>query len=576
MTSLISRRKILAGGLKTAAGALVLKEFAFTEYASAALRLLDPDNRFEPAFKRLDEFIARHMQEVGAPGMTLALANREGALRISQYGLADVKTGTKVGPATMFEIGSISKSFVALAVVQIAEEGKLDLNKPVASYLPWLKIDSKFAPFTASHLLSHTAGLSGVPLLMRVAANTLKVGSEPGTRFVYSNIGYVLLGFLLEAVDKRPLAEILRKRVLEPAGMNTSEPVITNAVRERMAIGYAPMHEDRPFPLRGKLAEAPWIEVPEAAGSVASTPADMAMYMRMLLNRGAGARGRVVSEKGFDLLVKPSIKAPFRGEDSNYALGLWVNNADDQLLLRHTGGMVAFSSAMFVDVKNGIGAFASVNASLGGYRPVAVTKYALDLLKAAERGEDFPPMPPPLPSPAVIKNAADYSGTFTSANGKKLVLSADGERLTLEHNGQRIVLEQAGRDRFIVKHPDFELYSLLFGREKGLVVEASYGPEWWTNEKYSGPKTFEYPAEWNAFIGRFRSDSPWYGSTRVVLRKGRLTLEGEVPLVQIEPGVFGFEGDTSALERITFDTIVDGRAFHANYSGIDFYRTFTP
>ena len=415
-----------------------------------------------------------------------------------------------------------------------------------------------------------------MPLLMRVAATTLRVGWEPGTRFVYSNIGYVLLGFLLEAIDKRPLAQILRRRVFEPAGMNASEPIITNSARERMAIGYAPMHEDRPFPLRGKLAEAPWIEVPEAAGSIASTAGDMATYMRMLLNRGAGTRGRVVSEKGFELLVKPSIKAPFRGEDASYALGLWVNSANDHLLLRHTGGMVAFSSAMYVDMTAGHAAFASVNASLGGYRPVAVTKYALDLLNAAASGQEFPPVPPPLPSPEVVTNAADFAGTFTSTSGGKLVLVAEGERLMLQHAGQRIVLEQAGRDRFIVKHPDYALYSLTFGRDKGSVVDVSYGPDWWTNDRYSGPKTFEYPADWNAFTGRFRSDSPWYGSMRVILRKGRLTLEGEVPLVQLQPGVFGFEGDQSGLERITFDTVVDGRAVHLNYSGIDFYRTFTP
>lgn len=573
MSQPISRRRILSGGLQTAASLLILNRLGS---AAPATSFLLSDTNFEPAFKRLDEFIARHMQEVGAPGMTLALASRAGALRVSQYGFADLKAAVKVGPSTLFEIGSISKSFVALAAVSAAEEGKLDLNKPVISYLPWLKIDSKYSPFTASHLLSHTAGLSGVPLLIRVAATTLRVGWEPGTRFVYSNIGYVLLGFLLEAVDKKPLAEVLRKRVLEPSGMSSSEPVITNNARARMAIGYGPMHEDRPFPLRGTLAEAPWIEVPEAAGSVAATPGDMALYMRMLLNRGAGARGRVVSEKGFELLAKPMVKAPFRGEESSYGLGLWVNNANDQLLLRHTGGMVAFSSAMFVDVAAGFGAFASVNASLGGYRPVAVTKYALDLLKAAAAEKPLPDMPPSLPSPAVVKNAADYAGTFTSQTGGKLVLAANGEQLFLEHKGQRIVLEQAGLDRFIVKHPDFDLYTLAFGRDKGTVVEVSYGPEWWTNDRYAGPKTFDYPAEWNAFVGRFRSDSPWYGSMRIVLRKGRLTLEGEVPLSQIEPGVFGFEGDTTHLERITFDTIIEGRAIHANYSGIDFYRTFTP
>jgi hypothetical protein len=217
-----------------------------------------------------------------------------------------------------------------------------------------------------------------------------------------------------------------------------------------------------------------------------------------------------------------------------------------------------------------------VNANLQGYRPVLVTRYALDLLNAAAASQELPSMPPPPPSLDVIKNAAEYAGAYTSADGSKLTLVAQGERLMLDHEGQRIVLEQAGRDRFIVKHPSFERFTLGFGREGALVVEAFHGSTWWTNERYTGPKTFEYPKEWDAFVGRFQSDSPWYGSTRVIIRKGKLTLDGEAPLAQVEPGVFKFEGDPIGLERITFDTFIDGKAIRSSYSGIDFYRTFTP
>src|SRR6185295_9258795 len=102
---------------------------------------------------------------------------------------------------------------------------------------------------------------------------------------------------------------------------------------------------------------APWVEVPEAAGSIAATAHDMGNYLQMLLNRGAGAKGRVLSEKAFELFTKPVIKSPFRGEDAHYAYGLWVSDNDGHKLLRHTGGMVAFSSAMFADVTDGLAAF---------------------------------------------------------------------------------------------------------------------------------------------------------------------------------------------------------------------------
>lgn len=579
MSQIITRRQLLSHGIKTGVGLMVLRNLSLSAAPTIAISEITRlrDDRFQAACKRLDDFVARHMIETGAPGLTLALADRNGLIRASQYGYADVKVGVRVAPQTLFEIGSISKSFVGLAAVQLAEEGKLDLHKPVAQYLPWLKIESSYPPFTTHHLLSHTSGLPAVPLLMRVATTTLRTGFAPGTRFVYSNIGYVLLGLLIEAVDRRPFAEVIHKRVFEPLGMSTSEPVINNSIRERLAVGYRPFYEDRPFPHLGKLAEAPWLEVPEAAGSIASTATDMGAYLRMLLTKGVSAKGRLLSERGFESFIKPVIKAPFRGEDASYAYGLWISETDGHTLLRHTGGMVAFSSAMYADLSDGFGAFASVNAQLdGGYRPVVVTRYALDLLSATTRARELPPMPPPPSPPDRIKNASDYAGTFTSPDGNKLVMSANGEQLIMQHADQRIILEQAGRDRFIVKHPDFELFALNFGREKDVVVEASHGSLWWTNDRYSGPKTFAYPRDWEAYIGHYNADSPWYGSTRVVNRKGKLFIDGEQPLAPITAGVFRPEGDLETAERITFDGMLNGQATRMNYSGIEFFRTFTP
>ncbi|MEP6741592.1 MAG: serine hydrolase domain-containing protein [bacterium] len=579
MTAIINRRQLITGGLKAGLGLVLLNQFsAVVRPVWSASKTYEPaDERFKTAYKRLDEFIARHMNEVDAPGMTLALADRNGLLRTSQYGFADVKAGIKVQPETLFEIGSISKSFVAVAILQLADEDKLDLNKPVKDYLPWLKVESSYAPFTTHHLLSHTAGLSSVPLLMRVATSTLRVGFEPGTKWLYSNLGYVLLGFLLEAIEKRPFAEIIRRRVLDPLAMNQSVPVITTAIRDRMAVGYGPLKKDRPFPPHGKLAEAPWVDVAEAAGSIAATAGDMSKYLRMLLNHGVGRKGRVLADKTFELFTRPVIKSQFRGEDASYAYGLWVSDKDGHTLLRHTGGMVAFSSAMYADTTEGLGAFASVNASLyGAYRPVAVTRYALELLSSAKNDTELPAPPVLLPETDDIANAADYAGTFTAVDGSKLMLTSHGDRLLLQHAGSNIILERAGGDLFFVKHPDWDLFLLGFSRQQDKVVEAFHGARWWSNERYAGPKTFQYPAEWDAYAGHFHSDSPWYESTRLVVRKGRLFVEGLQSLEQIEPGVFRVAGQPIDVDRVVFDTVIDGRAMRASYSGIEFFRAFTP
>jgi CubicO group peptidase (beta-lactamase class C family) len=543
--------------------------------------LLDPRNLLgqsaavQPLFARLDEYIARHMRETGAPGMTLALANRDGLIRASTYGFADTKAKARVVPETMFEIGSVSKSFVGLALLQLRDEGKLDLNRPIVEYLPWLKISSKFEPITTHHLLSHSSGLPAAPLLLDALLRELPVAYAPGKRFLYCNTGYNILGFLIETLDKRPFAEAMRARMLAPRGMSASAPVISNDVRAQMAVGYEPLNEGKPFPNGGPLAEAQWIEVDVAAGSIASTPADMAKYMRMLVNRGALAKGRLLSEEAFGLFTKEAITSPYRGEPASYGYGVWVSDIEGHTRLRHTGGMVAFSSSLDVDLTDGVGAFASVNANLRGYRPVAVTKYAIELFIASLANKTLPEAPPAAQPADEVKNSEDYAGVYTSPDGKKLEFTAEGEKLMLAYNGRKIALERMAGDRFIVKHPAFDLYVLGFVRENRLVTQAYHGADWYAGARYTGPRTSEPRKDWEGFVGHYYNDSPWYGDMRIVLRRGQLYIDGVQSLVPRGDGKFGI-GDPEAPDWISFDTIVDGRAMVLSYSGIPFRRMFTP
>jgi CubicO group peptidase (beta-lactamase class C family) len=581
MSMNLSRRRFLSNSVKSAlvvaacgvieakGGSVFVNSFAPFAFQSAAV---------QPVFARLDEYIARHMRETGAPGLTLALANRDGLIRASTKGFADTKVGLRVENETMFEIGSVSKSFVALALVQLHDEGKLDFNRPVVDYLPWLKIDSKFEAITTHHLLSHSAGLPGAPLLLDALLGELWTAYEPGKRFLYSNTGYNILGFLIEALDKKPFPEAMRERLLTPLGMTASSSTITNELRKRMAVGYEPLNEGKPFPLHGTLAEAQWVEVDIAAGSIASTPGDMAKYLRMLLNRGALPKGRLISEDGFKLFTKPAIDSPYRGEPASYGYGLWVSDIEGHKRLRHTGGMVAFSSSIDADVTSGVGAFASVNANLRGYRPVAVTKFAIELFNASLDGKKLPDAPAAAPAADEVKNAVDYAGEYTSTNGKKLVFVTEGEKLILVHGGRRVPLERAGAagDRFIVKHPEFESFLLGFVRDNRLVTEAYWGPEWYAGERYTGPRgAFERRKEWEGYVGHYFNDSPWYGDARVVYRKGSLYLDGIQPLVSRGDGKFGI-GDPEAPDWIAFESIIDGRAMRLNFSGIPFRRMSTP
>src|ERR1043165_8065785 len=241
----------------------------------------------------------------------------------------------------------------------------------------------------------------------------------------------------------------------------------------------------------------------------------------------------------FKLFTAPAVDSPFRGEPASYGYGVWVSDIAGHTRLRHTGGMVAFSSSIDVDLGAGVGAFASVNANLRGYRPVAVTKYAIDLFKASLADKPLPDAPPSPPLDEV-KNAADYAGVYTSPDGKKLELSAENAKLMLVVNGRKIALKHAGGgDRFLVAQPPFDRYVLGFERENQQVTHAYHGPNWYAGPHYNGPRSFETRKEFESFAGHYFNDSPWYGDTRVVLRRGQLFLDGVVPLVPRSDGKFG-------------------------------------
>lgn len=565
----ISRRGFLgwtawtAVGLGTGAGRALDKAPA-PQVANGA------EGETSPPLRAIDAFVERHRRERGIPGITLGLADRERVISVRTYGHADIKTGRTLRPQDLFQIGSISKSFTAIALLQLREEGKLDLHRPVREYLPWLRIESSYAPITIHHLLSHTAGL---PNPLSLPSTPLWTAHAPGENFHYCNAGYNILGMLLETIDRKPFRESIQSRIFTPLGMTSSEAVISHESRARMPVSYWPMYDDRPFQRHAPLVEAPYILMDNAAGSIASVPADMALYMRMLLNRGRSQRGALLSEESFNLFKKPVIPAPAFGKDASYGYGIGVQPVAHRTILRHTGGMVSFSSAMQVDLDAGFGAFASVNASLAGYRPNEVVTHALAVLRAAAAGDPLPE-PPELEDPHRLPRAGAYAGVFTAPDGRKLVLVADGEQLKLDYRGEKIVLERLAPDIFFVSHPDFALFPLIFEREHMAVAQVSHGPDWYASESYQGPRTFDAPAEWQGYAGHYRNENPWEGSARVVLRKGRLWLT-ENPLVPLRGALFRFGEESHAPDRVLFDEIVNGKARRMLISGVEYRRVET-
>ena len=565
----ISRRHILQAG---AAGAslIAMGRLRVSEAAESAA-----SGAYADAWPVLDRFVEQYLREMNAPGMALVLADRDGVQRVAHYGFSNLESREPPTEDTLFEIGSISKSFVALALLQLHDEGKLDFNRPLVEYLPWLRVESRFAPITTHHLLTHTTGLPGAgdvfqadPELRHLAAYA------PGEHFHYNNAMYDVLGILAWTLDRRELPEVLRERILRPLGMQRSEPVITMDVRERLAKNYAPFLVDRPYARHGRLCEAPGILATGGAGCVAATARDMGAYVRMIANHGKVGESRLLSADGFSRFSTPHILAEDFGPGAHYGYGIAVDTLDGNRLLRHTGGMVSFMSAMMVDIDDGVGAFASVNAQQG-YRPNPVVRSAIQLMRARRRGAELPKTPEPDVA-EVVRNAAEFAGSYKGEKGT-LDVVAEGERLAVVRDGERVPLERLpDPNRFAARHPKFDRFAFAFGRKDpeksdSPVVEVSWGGDWYRNAGYEGPESFEYPKAWDSYAGHYRNESPWIGSLRIFVLKGRLMLDGTIPL-EGDGDLFRLRDNPYNTEWIRFGELVNGRCMRIRLSGSDLWR----
>ncbi len=571
----VSRRSFLSASAATAGVAL----FPSSESWAADLPM---PRASKPLEEKLDNYLARYLPAMNAPGLALGLTDTRETRRVACYGYANLDQRLPVAPDHLFQIGSITKSFVALVILQLHEEGKLDLHAPVLNYLPDLPIVTEYGAVTIHHLLTHTSGLpDNIGIFTGDPAGRLVQGFAPGEHFHYCNPGFAILGLLAAKLDGRPWRVLAQDRLLTPLGMSSTRPVITTADRARAAVGYEPFWDDQVYPRQGRLAPAANLIMDDTAGCIASTPADMARYARMLLNRGQGPHGRIVSEESFGRMSTPYIKADEFSPTASYGYGIAVDTLDGHKILRHTGGMVAFASSIHVDLDGGFAAFASINA-MQGYRPIAVTEYAVRLLRAEGESKNLPAAPS-IDDPSEVSNATDYAGTFTASDGRTLAFVVREKRLTLMDGSTSVPLQHNAGDEFISTVPGiFAEHSFAFKRKAAAskagasgppqpVVEVAYGPDWYTAPGYDGPRSFTVPAHYSAFIGRYQSESPWAGDSLVYVLKGQLLIDGE-PLTPLGDRLFRMGEESWLPETVEFQHIFQGKARVMRIAGLDLWR----
>lgn len=313
----------------------------------------------------LDRFLTAQMQQPGRVGLSVAVVKDGQVVLAKGYGRRSMADAKPVTTDTLFAIGSVTKQFTCAAILLLAEDGRLLVNDPVAKYFPNL---TRAREITLLDLMQHVSGypdyypLDFVDRRMQtpIAEDELlrqyaggKLDFEPGTKYSYSNTGYILLGRVAEIVTGENFGAFLTRRIFKPLGLEQTayEPAASDS---RLAQGYTTFALSPPEAI-GPEARG-WIG---AAGGIFSTPRDLAKWSLALMD------GKLLKPDSYALMTAP--RKLKDGRVSDYGCGLSVRSQSGRQVLSHNGAVSGFnaSSAMVPSTRSAVIMFCNLDGGLG-------------------------------------------------------------------------------------------------------------------------------------------------------------------------------------------------------------------
>jgi CubicO group peptidase (beta-lactamase class C family) len=325
--------------------------------------------------EEIDAHIERQMERLNIPGAALAVVKEDEVVHLRGFGKAR-PGGEAPTPQTPFLIGSLTKSFTALAVMQLVEAGKIELDVPVRRYLPWFRVadPEASADITVRHLLNQTSGLpqlSGLRPLTDFddspdaterqarALSTLKLARPVGSAWEYCNMNYNLLGLVVEAASGEPYEAYVQNHIFAPLRMTHTYTSPAEAKRNGMAVGHRYW-----FTVPFAAPDLPVSRGSLAGGELISSAEDMGRYLIPHLNEGRYDNVRILSPAGIDELHSPAVEAGMAGIPfGHYGMGWFIEDADRRRVVWHSGTCPDFFAYMAILPEQKKGAVLLVNAN---------------------------------------------------------------------------------------------------------------------------------------------------------------------------------------------------------------------
>jgi len=299
-------------------------------------------------YEKADAYIELQMDRLNVPGAALAIVQGDKIVHLRGFGKAR-PDGEVPSPQTPFFVGSVTKSFTALAVMQLVEAGKMELDAPVQRYLPWFRVadPQASAEITVRHLLNQTSGLPLLPGWITLAdfddrpdacerqtraLATLRLSRPVGSTFEYSNTNYNVLGLVVEAASGESYEAYIENHIFAPLEMTHSYTARAKAEQNGLAMGHRYWFS---YPVSTPNLPAPRGSV--ASGQLISSAEDMSHYLIAHLNEGRYGNVQILSPEGIDEMHRSAVKANLMGVVGQYGMGWFTEEDSQKRIIWHDG-----------------------------------------------------------------------------------------------------------------------------------------------------------------------------------------------------------------------------------------------
>ncbi len=526
---------------------------------------------YKDAIDVLERFITHEMADKDLPAVSIALVDDQQIVWSKGFGFADPVKKVSATAETVYRVGSVSKLFTDIAVMQLVEQGKIDLDAPVTRYLPNFRPRNLFdKTITLRQLMSHRSGLVREPpvghyfdpdeptLASTIASlNRTSLVYAPETRTKYSNAAIAAVGYVLQKTQNESFAKNLKRSVLDPLGLKDTSFEPTPEMIRNLSKAYM-------WTIDGRVFEAPTFELGiSPAGSMYTTVNDMGRFLGALFAGGQGSKGRMLKSSTLEQMWTPQF-AP-AGQKTGYGIGFGVGELEGRRTIGHGGAIYGFATTLKAMPDDKLGVVVVTTKDSAN----AVTNRIADAaLKAMLAARDRKPIPQPeITAPVDPDFVSRIAGHYVSGSkavdliergGMLSKRSTDGgEQVRLRSLGSALVVDDrlGYGERIIVREAE-----IVIGGETFKRVEV--------------PKPQPAPAGWRGLIGEYGWD---HDILYIFERDGKLWALIEWyefnPLERVSENVFKFPNQGLYHgERLVFTRDKKGRAKQVEAASVVFKR----